>query len=356
MTLRRRINMTHVHSCPPVLVPHGDHGLQNAHPGLALHHHVVGEHAAVPADVADPLGQLALLVAEPVAGVMRNVELALGVVGQAVAAGLVVRAAAMHRGVVLGDVEIDRPGPQGRGQLAIGRLELVFVPPVEIGRQNGILRGVVAQEIEQRVGHVGLEAERLGAVDHLQQLQHPLPTVHAAPADLAFGGQPLAVVLGDLAGLAEGLGDPLLIAHRVFVPGLHAARPSRSAPRRWAGCPTAAGARRCGSPCGPASRNFACSSALPIAEPPPVGPQTGATTVPISRFRARALSASWRIWSSLESMSMCGAKRNRSKPSKRTPSNSASAVRSSIVSRSIGGSAPGPLPTTPGQAALWSLG
>ena len=42
-----------------------------------------------------------------------------------------------------------------------------------------------------------------------------LPTVHAAPADLAFGGQPLAVVLGDLAGLAERLGDPLLVALRV---------------------------------------------------------------------------------------------------------------------------------------------
>ena len=37
------------------------------------------------------------------------------------------------------------------------------------------------------------------------------------------------------------------------------------------------------------SRNFACSSALPIAEPPPVGGQTGATTVPITRFRAAGL-------------------------------------------------------------------
>ena len=55
-------------------------------------------------------------------------------------------------------------------------------------------------------------------------------------------------------------------------------------------------------------RNFARSSAVPIAGPPPVGPQTGATTVPISSFRARALSASRRMSSSLESMSMCGAK------------------------------------------------
>ena len=38
----------------------------------------------------------------------------------------------------------------------------------------------------------------------------------------------------------------------------------------------------------------------PMAEPPPVGGQTGATTVPISRFRARALSASALISSSLD--------------------------------------------------------
>ena len=55
----------------------------------------------------------------------------------------------------------------------------------------------------------------------------------------------------------------------------------------------------------------------------------------------------------MESMSTCGANRNRSTPSNLTPSTSAFAVRSSIVSRSMDGSASGePLPTTPGQAAL----
>ena len=76
-------------------------------PGLLLLHHRVGEHAAVPADVPDRLGQVAVLVAEPEAGVLGDVELAVGVVAQAVAAGLVVGAGAEDRAVVLGDVEVD---------------------------------------------------------------------------------------------------------------------------------------------------------------------------------------------------------------------------------------------------------
>src|SRR4029078_11243673 len=49
-------------------------------------------------------------------------------------------------------------------------------------------------------------------------------------------------------------------------------------------------------------------------------------------------------------------KRNRSTPSNFWPSTWAAAVRSSIVSSPIGGSLPSPLPTTPGHAALGSLG
>ncbi len=69
------------------------------------------------------LGELAVLVAEPEAGVMGDVELAVGVGRQAVAAGVVVRARAEDGGVVLGDVEVDRPGPQRGGQRLEGLVE-----------------------------------------------------------------------------------------------------------------------------------------------------------------------------------------------------------------------------------------
>src|SRR5215813_4950349 len=104
-------------------------------------------------------------------------------------------------------------------------------------------------------------------------------------------------------------------------------------------------------------RKFLRSTPDPIAEPPPVGPQTGATSEPMTRLRAATLSARRLRSSSLESISVCGRERKMSIPSKRTPSTSAAAVRSSIVSRSITGSASGPpLPTSPGQVALCSFG
>ena len=87
--------------------------------------------------------------------------------------------------------------------------------------------------------------------------------------------------------------------------------------------------------------NFLRSSSLPIAEPPPVGGQTGATKDPTASPFAAILSASRFNSAPVASMLTCGSKRNRSTPSNATPLTDVFAVRSSIVSRSIGGSAPG---------------
>ena len=92
-----------------------------------------------------------------------------------------------------------------RAAVSVARrvVELGRVAPVPVLGQDAVFRGVVAERVEQRVGHVGLEAERAGPVGQLQELHHPLPAVHAAPADFALGGEPLAVVVGDVARLAE---------------------------------------------------------------------------------------------------------------------------------------------------------
>src|SRR3954466_2365248 len=102
---------------------------------------------------------------------------------------------------------------------------------------------------------------------------------------------------------------------------------------------------------------FLRSSSLPIADPPPVGGHTGATRDPTASPLLRILSARRFRSSSVESMLTCGSNRNRSTPSNVVPCDEALAVISSIVSRSIGGSAPGPpLPTSPGHIALWIAG
>ena len=72
-----------------MLIADGDHHAQNIIPGFRLHHDGIGEHAAIPADMAEALEDGAGFVAEPVAGVAGNIELAGGFGGQAMPAGLV---------------------------------------------------------------------------------------------------------------------------------------------------------------------------------------------------------------------------------------------------------------------------
>ena len=147
-----------------------------------------------------------------------DVEAAIGVGHHAVAAGLVMITHAFHRAVVLGDVEVDGPGAQHVGHLDQRRVELGLVLPVEAVRQQGRFGRVVAHGVEQGVGHVGLEADDAGAVGRLKRIDHRLPAVHAAPADLAFRCEPFAEILGDVAGLAPGLGDELGVACRILGP------------------------------------------------------------------------------------------------------------------------------------------
>src|SRR5688500_10574397 len=85
---------------PAVLVADLDHDLQDVVPRLRFGHRLVGEHAPVPADVAEPLDRVAALVLQPEAGVARDVQLGGGVGGESVEALRVVRAHAVGRGVV----------------------------------------------------------------------------------------------------------------------------------------------------------------------------------------------------------------------------------------------------------------
>ena len=114
-----------------------------------------------------------------------------------------------------------------------------------------------------------------------------LPAVHAAPADFAFGGQPFAVIFGDVAGFAERLGDRLRDCLRDLAPN----RPDA------AGRVDAHDAVRPDAEFAQLLRDAAAFANLvdelvrdprrsPIAEPPPVGGQTGATTEPTTKPRA----------------------------------------------------------------------
>jgi hypothetical protein len=193
-----------------------------------------------------------------------------------------------------------------------------------------------------------------GAVDQLQQVDHLSSTVHAAPADLAFGGELLAVVVGDRR-LAEGLGDALLVAFGIVLrASRRRRRPSRSAPRRRAARPAPAVSWRSGSLADLGQELFPPILGAPIAEPPPVGGQTGATTradhqVPRLHLVGQRLQVVVAM-----SMSTCGANRNRSTPSNFTPSTSAArSGRASCPGRSAARALPLADHPGPGRVVKW---
>src|SRR6266498_130150 len=136
---------------PSVCAPNVDHQSEDVVPGLSLHHRRVREHAAVPADVPEVPRRLAALVPHPKTCVPHDVELAIRIERQTVAASLV----------------------------------------------------VCARSEDGRVILRHLKADRLRAVDELEELRHTLPAVHPAPADFTFGGQSLAIAFCNIARLTE---------------------------------------------------------------------------------------------------------------------------------------------------------
>src|SRR5687768_1527102 len=72
---------------PAVGVAHLDHRAQHVVPGLLILHHRIGEDAAIPADVAHFLGEITVLVAQPIAGVLHDIEPAVRIVHRHVPSG-----------------------------------------------------------------------------------------------------------------------------------------------------------------------------------------------------------------------------------------------------------------------------
>ena len=126
------------------------------------------------------------------------------------------------RPVVLGDVKVIGPRAQRVGDLLVGDVQCRLVLPVVVLRQQAVLFGIRAEDEQHRVRHVGLVADDAGHIDHLEEVHVLAPRVHAAPADLALGGEALAFAFRDLAGFAKGLRDLLGVALRILVPFLHA--------------------------------------------------------------------------------------------------------------------------------------
>src|SRR5580704_3924378 len=94
---------------PAMRAANGDHRVQDASPCFRLHHSFVREHAAIPTDVMKRASEVALPVAQPCSSGAHDVQLAVWIVGETMPAGLIMRARAPNRRIVLSHVEIDHP-------------------------------------------------------------------------------------------------------------------------------------------------------------------------------------------------------------------------------------------------------
>jgi hypothetical protein len=88
---------------------HLDHSGQDIIPCFLLHHHIIGEHASIPANVFESFGKRAVLVSKPEACVIGDVKFAIGISSLAVSTGFIVRTGTMNGSVILGDVKVNGP-------------------------------------------------------------------------------------------------------------------------------------------------------------------------------------------------------------------------------------------------------
>ena len=133
-------------------------------------------------------------------------------------AGLVVRPRSFYGRIVLGHVKVIGPGSQRTCHRLQRIVQRLTARPVEPFGQQSILGRVVPEREQQRVRHIGLEAERLRPIHLFEQFQIPFPAVHAAPADFSLCREPFAELLRHRARLAKGCGNLLGVAGRIFRP------------------------------------------------------------------------------------------------------------------------------------------
>src|SRR5262245_18758426 len=97
---------------PTVFVANGNHCSKNVAPGLRLHHHFIRKHASVPVDVLKRASRGPAVISHPESGSANHIHFSVGIIWQAMTAGLVVRTGAFDRRIVLSNVEIEHPRTQ----------------------------------------------------------------------------------------------------------------------------------------------------------------------------------------------------------------------------------------------------
>ena len=184
---------------PTVRFTDRNHGAQNRVPGLLLQHHFIREHTTVPANVSEIFGQLPYRPASNSRRPERYSICPLGSSGRQWRPVLSWVPRPFTVRIVLRHMKIDRPGTQAPASWFSSRPATCRRRSNQIVGVNGIFRCVISQRVEQACAPCppGNRAPS-GRSTTSNNFNHSLPTVHATPANLAFGGQPFAMILSNL--------------------------------------------------------------------------------------------------------------------------------------------------------------
>ena len=121
----------------------------------------------------------------------------------------------MHGTIVLSDVEIDRPGTKSIRHLRVSGIKLgLRIPRL----QQGMLRCIVAHQIQVGVGLICLETNRSWHINLLQQVNHILPGMHPGPADFPFSSEAFAIGGSHNSSFTKCRSDPASITDRIAQP------------------------------------------------------------------------------------------------------------------------------------------
>ena len=72
--------------------------------------------------------------------------------------GFVMRSGAFHGGIILRYMEVNRPRAERLRQSLHRVIQPARVRPIPIGRQNGVFGGIVAEDVKECMGHIGLKS------------------------------------------------------------------------------------------------------------------------------------------------------------------------------------------------------
>ena len=141
-----------------------DHSRKDVVPSLLILKHSVREHTAIPAYMPHCLCGCSIRMVQPHARMLDHIHFTVWVQCHAVSPSFVVAARAMHRAIILRNMEINGPRPQGICNCFLRCVQGHTIVEL-LGGDQLVLWRVVAECVKHRMCHIRLESHDARAVN-----------------------------------------------------------------------------------------------------------------------------------------------------------------------------------------------